>query len=52
MKDLALVILGAVVFCSIIYGMYWIGKTVSYSLFYEDMVQQSIHETVKKECLR
>lgn len=35
-----------------IYGMYWIAKTVSYSLFYEDMVKQTIEQMVKPEALK
>ncbi len=52
MKDLILVVIGAVVVCSVIYGMYWIGKTVSYSFFYETMVKESITEMVKPSCLK
>ena len=33
------------------YGCYWVAKTVSYSLFYADMVEETIQETVKPECL-
>lgn len=40
----------AVVF--FIYSCYWVAKTVSYSIFYEDMVQQTITEMVKPESLR
>ena len=34
------------------YGSYWIFKTVSYQLFYEKMVKQTITEMVKPETLR
>ena len=33
-----------------IYGAYWVAKTVSYSIFYEDMVKVTITEMVKDEC--
>jgi len=33
-----------------IYGTYWVTKTVSYSIFYEDMVKATITEMVKDEC--
>ncbi len=38
--------------CGIIYGCYWITKTVSYSFFYEDMVQRTVVEMVKPEYLK
>ncbi len=34
-----------------LYGLYWIFKTFSYWLFYEDMVQQTIREMIKPEYL-
>lgn len=40
------------VFCVFLYGSYWIAKTVSYKLFYESMVESSITEMVKPECLK
>ncbi len=45
---------GVVIFLVIgfIYGCYYIGKTVSYSFFYEGMVQDSIRELVKGGCLK
>ena len=42
---------GLTLFCILIYGMYWAFKTASYSLFYENMVIQTLHEEVKPECL-
>lgn len=35
-----------------IYGVYWIGKTFSYSFFYEDMVQKTVTQMVKPEALK
>jgi len=41
-----------VISCLFIYGCYWIAKTVSYSIFYEDMVKQTIIEMVEPESLK
>ena len=38
--------------CSILYGIYWVTKTVSYSVFYEDMVVRTIVKNVKPEALK
>ncbi|MEJ2043668.1 MAG: hypothetical protein P8X74_03775 [Reinekea sp.] len=35
----------------IFYGCFWVAKNVSYSIFYQDMVKQTIHETIKNECI-
>lgn len=35
-----------------IYGVYWVGKTVSYKIFYEDMVKKTVREMVKPENLK
>jgi len=43
---------GLTLFCGILYGSYWVAKTVSYSLFYEDMVKQTVIEMVRPESLR
>lgn len=52
MKEFAGIIAGLVIVCGIIYGGYWLAKTVSYSLFYEDMVQKTITEMVKADALK
>jgi len=36
----------------ILYGCYWVTKTISYSIFYEDMVKQTVVEMVKPESLK
>lgn len=36
---------------AVIYFGYQIGKTVSYKLFYGSMVEESIKDVVKPECL-
>ena len=52
MKDVLLVIGGIIVFGCFIYGSYWVAKTVSYNIFYEDMITESIKENVKASCLK
>ena len=42
---------GVVVFGLILYGCYWMAKTASYSIFYEEMVRGTIIEMVKPEYL-
>ena len=34
-----------------LYGVYWLTKTISYQIFYEDMVEQTVKDMVKPECL-
>jgi len=46
------IVTGIVVSCIALYGMYWVVKTVSYSIFYEDMVKNTIVEMVKKDSLK
>jgi hypothetical protein len=52
MKKLWHAILGTAIICLIIYGFYWIVKTVTYTIFYEDMVKATITEMVKQVALR
>lgn len=47
-----LYLLSVVVICLFIYGSYWIAKSVSYSMWYEDMVEKTVREMVKKEALK
>ena len=44
-------IAGVLTFFFIVYGCYWIVKNLSYTIFYEDMVKNTIVEMVKKESL-
>lgn len=37
--------------CPFLYGCYWVAKTVSYNVFYEDMVEETIELKVKETCL-
>jgi len=45
------IVTGIIVSCIALYGMYWVFKTISYSIFYEDMVKNTIVEMVKKDSL-
>ena len=52
MKDIALGALGLALICVFIYGCYFVAKNVSYSLFYEDMVRQTVQEMVNEKSLK
>ena len=52
MKQVIIFVGGAILICGIVYGGYWIAKRISYALFYEDMVIQTIKDIVKKEALK
>lgn len=52
MKDAILIIGGIILVCAMIYGCYWIAKSVSYFFFYEGFVQETIREMVKPEYLK
>lgn len=52
MKEALTVIAGIIFTCFFIYATYWIAKNVSYWLFYEDMVVETIKEMVKLESLK
>ncbi len=51
-KDIAMVIGSILALCFIIYFSYWVVKTISYSVFYESMVEDTVREMVKPEYLR
>jgi len=52
LSEIGIVIGIIVIILAFAYGCYWVGKSLSYSIFYEDMVVQTIRETVKPECLK
>ena len=52
MKTLTFYLLVAILICVFIYGAYWLVKTGSYWLWYEDMVKDTIREIVKQEALK
>ncbi len=43
---------GVVMFFGLIFLVYWVFKTVSYELFYESMVLETIKETVSDAALK
>ncbi len=50
-KNIIFATLGFIAVVLMIYSSYWVAKTVSYNLFYDDMVIETITEIVKSECL-
>lgn len=59
MKNLAELIWSVFVFTLIVltiigtvYGAYWAVKSLSYSFFYEDMVERTVVKMVRPECLK
>ena len=44
-------IIALITVCLIIYTSYWIIKKVSYTLFYEDMVEETVRSMVKQDSL-
>lgn len=52
MKDWAQIIGGILLFGAVLYGSYWLAKTVSYTIFYESMVEQTVREMVKAASLK
>ena len=51
MKDLIYGVIGVLLFCAFVYVMYYIFKSVSYNLFYEDMVKDTVLEVLKEKQL-
>ena len=45
-------IVGLALSVGVLYGVHLVGKTLSYSFFYEDMVERTVHKTVKLSCLK
>ena len=50
--EVGITIIGVIVFAVLLYFCYYVAKNVSYSIFYEDMVQQTIQEMVKPGYLK
>ena len=46
------IVLAIILLPLFMYGSYWIAKTVSYKIFYKDMVTSTITETIKSNCLK
>jgi hypothetical protein len=51
MKDIIHGVIGVLLVCLFTYGMYYIFKSVSYNLFYEDMVKDTVLEVLKSKQL-
>ena len=51
LKDVLVGIIVLVVVIAAVCGSYVLARKVNYSLFYEDMVQETVREMVKKKCL-
>ena len=51
-SEIGIIIGLVVILLAFIYGCYWVGKSLSYTIFYEDMVVQTIRETVMPEFLK
>ena len=52
LANLGLVLLIVASIGGVIYGCYWVAKTVSYTIFYEGMVQSTVRDMVKQEALK
>ena len=52
MKDKFNIILGLMITLTLTYGLYFFFKTLSYWIFYEGMVKQTIVEMVKQSALK
>jgi hypothetical protein len=45
-------VVGIIVTILVLYCFYWVAKTVSYKIFYQDMVRATITEMVRPESLK
>lgn len=52
MKNFLMGVLMFVLICSFIYGCWWVVKTCSYTIFYENMVEDTIRDMVEPEYLK
>jgi hypothetical protein len=44
-------VLGIILFCSVVFSTYWLAKTISYKLFYRDMVRAEISEMINNHMI-
>jgi len=51
LKLISMISVSIIACCFFIWGCYWAAKTISYNIFYEDMVKATIVEMVKQESL-
>jgi len=49
---IGITIVGIIAVLFLIYGGYWLTKTVSYNIFYKDMVRSAIVEMIDPEFLK
>jgi len=47
-----LTIIYVLIILSIMYGVWWAGKSFSYNMMYKGMVEDTVKEMVKKESLK
>ncbi len=52
MRDVIVLVVSVLLFVCVLAGGYWVAKNVSYAVFYEDMVIETIRQTVKPEYLK
>ncbi len=52
LRNVVLILVAIAAVLGMIYFFYWVGKTSSYVLFYEDMVQDTVREMVKTDSLK
>jgi len=50
--DIVLYALALIIILLISFGAWYVGRSINYKMSYKDMVEQTIKETVKEECLR
>ncbi len=50
--DWVMYVFGTWAFIFVIYGLFWLVKNISYWIFYEDMVRETIIQMVKPEYLK
>jgi hypothetical protein len=51
LNEIGKVLLSIILAFSVIYGMFWIGKNLSYTFFYRSLVESTVTEMVKPEYL-
>lgn len=47
-----LFVVGISIIISLVFGIWYCGKSISYNLSYKSMVEQTIKDMVKQECLK
>lgn len=52
MKNAMGIVFGLVLTAAIFYGLFWVTKTLSYQIFYKDMVMETVKDMVKPEALK